>query len=90
MVEPPGDGGRWPGPEGGAGVGLGRPGQQGGVLLRHRDPGGQEVHVQRDRLLHHRAVVVTGLARHVGVEVRPRYFTSLLPFYILSTLETGG
>ena len=71
MVEPPGDGSRGAGAQGRAGVGLGGPGQQGGVLLTHWDPGGQEVHVQSDRLLHHRAVVVAGLAGHVGVQVSP-------------------
>ena len=55
----------------GAGEGLGGAGQQRRAALRHGEPRGQEVHVDRDRLLHHRPVVVRGLARHVGVEVRP-------------------
>ena len=71
MVQLPGDEGGGPGVVGGAGVGLGLAGKQGGALLRHGDPRGQEVHVQGDRLLHHRPVVVARLTRHVGIEVRP-------------------
>ena len=71
MVQLPGDEGGRPGVVSGAGVGLGLAGQQRGVLLRDRDPRGQEVHVESDRFLHHGPVVVARLARHVGVQVSP-------------------
>ena len=71
MVELPGDEGWRPGVVGGAGVGLGLAGEQGGALVSHGDPRGQEVHVEGDRLLHHRPVVVARLTRHIGIEVRP-------------------
>ena len=71
VVELPSDEGWRSAVVGGAGVGLGLPGEQGRPLLRHRDPRGQEVHVESDRLLHHGPVVVARLAGHVGVEVGP-------------------
>ena len=71
VVELPSDEGWRSAVVGGAGVGLGLPGQQRRPLLRHRDPRGQEVHVESDRLLHHGPVVVARLAGHVGVEVGP-------------------
>ena len=71
MVELPGDEGWRSAVVGCTGVGLGLAGEQGRPLLRHGDPGGQEVHVEGDRLLHHRPVVVARLARHVGVQVGP-------------------
>ena len=71
VVQLPGDEGGGAGVVGGAGVGLWLAGQQRRLLLRHRDPRGQEVHVEGDRLLPHWPVVVARLARHVGVEIRP-------------------
>ena len=72
VVQPPGESGGRSGAEGRAGEGLRRSRQEGRVPLRDGDPGGQEVHVQSDRLLHHRPVVVAGLAGHVRVKVRSR------------------
>ena len=69
MAKPPGQNGRRPGAVGPPREGLLHASQQLGRLAGHLNALRQKVHVQRDRLLLDRAVVVGRLARDVGVQV---------------------